>query len=71
MLVQGARKDLKINIKKAKSQRLGIGEDEKVTFGNENIDQVYIFIYLGSIVSKDDGFLEHVKSRIAKTQGVL
>ena len=30
-----------------------ISDDEKVTLGNEKIDQLGIFIYLGSIISKD------------------
>ena len=30
----GARIRLKINVKKIKSQRLGISEDEKLTLGN-------------------------------------
>ena len=37
--VQGARRGLKINLKKTKSIRLGICEDEKVTLGNEKIDE--------------------------------
>ena len=37
--VQGARIGLKINVKKTKSLRLGISEDEKVTLGSEKIDQ--------------------------------
>ena len=35
--VQGARIGLKINVKKTKSLRLGISEDEKVTLGNKKI----------------------------------
>jgi hypothetical protein len=38
--VAGVRIGLKINVKKTMSQRLGISEDEKVTLGNEMIDQV-------------------------------
>ena len=38
LLVQGTRIGLKINVKKAKSLRLGISEDGKVTLGSENID---------------------------------
>ena len=64
--VQGAKIGLKINIKKTESLRLGISEDEQVTLGNEKIDQVGGFGYLGSIISKDDGSSEDVKSRIAK-----
>ena len=67
--VQGARIGLKINIKKTKSLRLGISEDEKVTLGNGKIDQVGSFPYLGSIISKDSGSSEDVKSRIAKAEG--
>ena len=33
--VQGARIGLKVNVKKTKSLRLGISEDEQVTLGNE------------------------------------
>ena len=71
MRVQGARIGLKINVKKTKSQRLGISEDEKVKLGNEKIDQVDSFTYLGSIISKDGWSSEDVKSRIAKAQGVF
>jgi len=40
-----------------------------VTLGNEKIDQVDSSTYLGSIITKDDGGIEDVKSRIAKAQG--
>ena len=69
--VQGARIGLDINFKKTKSQRLVISKYEKVTLGNEKIDQVGSFTLLGSIISKDGGSSEDVKSRIAKAQGVL
>ena len=69
--VQGHRIYLKINVKKTESLTLGISEDEKVTSGNEKIDQVASFTYLGSIISKDSGSSEDVKSRIAKAQGIF
>ena len=69
--VQGAKIGLKINLKKTKSLRLGISEDEKATLGNEKIDQVGSFTYLDSIISKDGGSIRDVKSRIAKAQGVF
>ena len=69
--VQSARIGFKINVKKTKSLRLGISEDEKVTLGNKKIDQVGSFTYLGSIISKDGGSSEDVKSRIANAQGVF
>ena len=69
--IQGARIGLKINIKKTKSLRLGISQDEKVTLGYKKSIKVDSFIYLGSIISKDNGSSENVKSRIAKAQGVF
>ena len=71
MRVQGTRKGLKINVQKTKSLRLGISEDKKLTLGSEKIDQVGSFSDLGSIISKDGGNSEEVKSRITKAQGVL
>ena len=62
---------MKINVKKTRSLRLGISEDEKVTLGNEKIDQVNSFTYLSSIISKDIGSSENVKSRIVKAQSVF
>ena len=58
-------------MKKTKSLRLGISEDEKVTLGNEKIDQVGSFTYLGSIISKDGRSREDVRSRVAKALGVF
>ena len=42
-----------------------------MTLGNEKIDQMDSFTYLGCIFSKDSGSNEDVKSRIAKVQGVF
>ena len=69
--VQGARIGLQINVKKIKSLRLGISEDEKVTLDNKKITQVGSFTYLGSIISKNGGSSEDVKSKIAKAEGVF
>ena len=69
--VWGARIGLKINVKKTKSLKLGISKHEKVTLGNKNIDQVGSYTYLGSIISKDGGSSEDVKSRMAKAQGAF
>ena len=44
---------------------------KRCTLGNEKIDQVGSFTYLGSIISNDGGSNEDVKSRIAKAQGVF
>ena len=69
--VQGAKIGLKTNVKKTKLLRLGISENEKMTLGNEKIDQVGSFTYLCSILSKEGVNSEDVKSRIAKAQGVF
>ena len=37
--VQDARVDLKMNVRKIKSLKLGITEDKEVVLGNEKIDQ--------------------------------
>ena len=62
---------MKINVKKTKSLWLGVSEDEKVTMGNEEIDQLDSFIYLGSIINKDGGSTKNDKARIAKAHGVF
>ena len=69
--VQGAIRSLIIDVKKTKSLRLGISKDGKGTLGSEKIDQVDSFTYLGSIISKDGGSSENVKSRITKAQGIF
>ena len=71
LLVQGARIGLKINIKKIKSLRLGIGENEMLKMGDKKINHADSFTYLGSMISKDVGSSEDVKSRIDKAQGVF
>ena len=59
--VQSARIGLKFNVQKTKLLRLGIREDENVTLGNEKIDQVDGFTYLGSITSKDSTAVNMLK----------
>ena len=63
--VQGKRIVLKI-VKKTSSLRQEITDGEEFTFGSKKIVQVDNFTYLGSIISKDDGYNEYVKSRITK-----
>ena len=40
-----------------------------MTLGNEKIDQVGSFTYLGCVISKDGESSEDRKSKIAKAQG--
>ena len=59
------------NIKKTSSLRLGTSEGEEVMLGSQNADELNSFIYLGSIISKNSGCSDDVKSRLAKTRGVF
>ena len=71
LCVQGVTIVLKIHVKKAKSLRLGISDDEKLTLGNDNIDRVGRLTYQSRIISKDGGSSEDVKGSIVKTQGLF
>ena len=63
---------MKINVKKTKSLRLGISEDENVTLGNQKIEQVHSFTFLGSRNSEDVmGAVKMSKSRIVKAEGAF
>ena len=53
--VQAPRLALKINVNKNKSEKLEISEDEKVTLGNKNIDQVGSFTTLLVLLVKTVG----------------
>ena len=55
--IQGSRIGLKINFKRTKSLRLGISEDEKATLGSKRL-----IGWVASLISKDDGSSEDVKS---------
>ena len=71
MQIQGARTVLKIVVKKSRSLRLWNKWRWKGDIGNEMIDRVYSFTYLGIIIGKDGEGSEDTKSRIAKAQGVF
>jgi len=57
---------LKIKIKKIRSLRVGINEDEGVMLSNDKIDQVENFAYLGSTIDKDGDTVKTLKSEIAE-----
>ena len=65
VILRSSAKDTKGTKKKTKLINLGISEGEKV-LGNEKIDQVDSFTYLGSIISKDGGCRDDAKNRIAR-----
>ena len=61
-VIKGAH--MKINVKKTKEMRLNSKKTDKITIDNNNIETVQEFKYLGSIIDKDCGAFEDVKSRI-------
>ena len=69
--VLGARICLNVNIKKTKSLRLGMNDDEEIMLGNKKIHQMGRFSCQGSIISKDGGCSKDVRSRITKGQGIF
>ena len=52
-ILRGARIRSKIKVIKTKSYRTGINEGEWGMLGNENVNQVDSFTYLGSVISKE------------------
>ena len=65
---QGAKIDLKINVKKTKFLKLRIYEVEEVMLGNKKFDPRDSIIYLGSIRSKEGGYSEDAKTRLTKAR---
>ena len=59
---------LNINIKKTEVMRINNKKQDPITFHDEDLNEVEKFVYLGSVVSKDGGTDEDVKSRINKAR---
>src|ERR1043165_9471561 len=60
--------NLKINIGKTKTMRIGRGEEEievKITINGEEVEQVKSFCYLGSVITTDARCHKDIKRRIA------
>jgi len=69
-LTQEARKvGLAINVKKTKALRISTNKKEPFSLGDENIEDVESFVYLGSKVTKDGGTTQDVVQRIQKANG--
>ena len=60
--------ELKMDIIKTQVMRANNRQQDPVQLNGENIKEVDKFIYLGSIVSKDGGTDEDIKSRINKAR---
>ena len=62
---------LVINVKKTKALRVNTSKTDPVTLRGESIEDVDIFIYLGSMVAKDGGVAQDVSQRIRKANGAF
>ena len=59
---------LNINIKKTEVMRINNKKQDPITLHDEDLNEVEKFVYLGSVVSKDGGTDEDVKSWINKAR---
>lgn len=63
---------LRINVGKTKSMVFGREDIEnEITLGNEKIENVKEFVYLGSLLTWDNDCGKDIRARIAKGKGVL
>jgi len=71
-LTQEARRaGLAITVKKTKVLRINTNKKEPFMLGDESIEDVESFVYLGSKVTKDRGTMQDVAQRIQKANGAL
>ena len=71
-LTQEARRaGLAINVKKNKVLRINTNKKEPFMLGDESIEDVENFVYLGSKVTKDGGTTQDVAQRIQKAMVLL
>ena len=68
---EAAKTGLKINVKKTEAMRLNNKLELPVQLQGENIKDTDRFTYLGSILSKDGGSDDDIKSRINKARHVF
>ena len=65
---ESAKQGLQFNIGKTKTLRLGHNVDTLLKVGDEEVEDVSTFTYLGSLVSKTGGAEEDVEARVRKAQ---
>jgi len=59
---------LNINTKKTEVMRINNKKQDPITLHDEDLIEVEKFVYLGSVVNKDGGTDEDIKSRINKAR---
>ena len=68
------RRKLKVNIGKSKVMRCTRNIDDRrldVRLGGEMLEEVDSFKYLGSVIARDGGIAEEVKSRVGEASKVI
>ena len=65
---ESAKQGLQFNIGKTKTLRLGHNVDTLLKVGDEEVEDVSTFTYLGSLASKTGGAEEDVEARVRKAQ---
>ena len=68
LLLAAAKTGLRISKEKTKVMRANSKRLEKIKLRDEELEDVHIFTYLGSVVTPDGGADEDVKSRIGKAR---
>ena len=63
---EAAKLGLKINIKKTKTMKINIDSNQKVNIGNEELEEVNAFTYLGSEMTTEGG--QRCKGQDRKSQ---
>ena len=58
-------------MKKTKAIRINTNKKEPIMLGDENIEDVENFVYLGSKITKDGGTAQDVVQRIQKANGAF
>jgi len=68
---EARRAGLAINVKKTKVLKINTNKKEPFMLGDESIEDVESFVYLGSKVTKDGGTTQDVAQRIQKANGAF
>ena len=60
-----------MNAGKCKGMRMSAQRKDKVKIGNEDVEDIEEFVYLGTTVTKDGRGTEDIKKCLNKTQGAF
>ena len=72
VIKESERVGLKLNAKKCKTLRTkNIRNEDNIQIGNEVVEDVYQFVYLGAIVNKDGGGNRDIQHRLQKARGAF